>query len=444
MKHSVLLLFLLMSASHLWSQSWSLKIGGPYEDCIRSLCTTERGFVYFSGIEKRNSGLGKAFVGLANSEGKLQWLKKVDFNDIFTFPAILSHQEAGLLFVTRKSGLWLSKISSQGALEWQCQYEVTGDLREPKACLLADGIFVLLQLKKGKDESLALLKIDFSGELLWSKYIDAAGQQHSQDISAHPAGGAVIVSSSIPGPSFFSRVITTISRKLRLHRLRRLVQGRPVDEAFIMRINGDGQIVWQKRLVAKEDCNLNAVSVAADGSILVSGVTLSSNRNFKGTPFAMLLSASYEVQWQYFIQGSDAGAAMSNAALDKGFAIGGFRRVAKRDIDMWYCRIEKSGQLKESMRLGTKGGESQAYVARGPKNTLLIAGGMHKGEDKNIDGFLCQLDEGAKLTGLSEKATAACHSESCELRPILVDFFPLGVTKTKSTVQLEVFDYSND
>ena len=444
MKRSIFFLVLLMSASSLWSKSWSLKIGGPHEDCIRSLCATNKNSIYFAGIERRKSSRqGKAFVGLASSQGKLLWLKKADFSDIVTFPTILSHQGAGLLFVARKSGLWLAKISAKGAIEWQRQYGVNGDFREPKACLLPDGIFVLLQLKKA-EESLALLKLSLKGDLLWTKHIDAAGQQHSQDISSHPDGGAVIVSSCLPGPSFFSRVVTTISRKLRLHRLRRLVQSRPIEEAFVMHIDGKGQILWQKRLIAKEDCNLNAVSVSADGSILVSGLTITSKRNFKGTPFVILLTANYKVKWQYFIQGNDSAAAKSNTALEKGFAVGGFTRTRKRDMDMWYCRLEKSGQLKEFMRLGTKGGESQAYVAKGPKNTILVGGGIHAGESKNIDGFLCQLDEGAEISGLSEKVGATCQGESCELSPILVDFFPLGVTKVKTTVQLEDFDSSSD
>lgn len=147
------------------------------------------------------------------------------------------------------------------------------------------------------------------------------------------------------------------------------------DNLFLTKLDGDGKVIWQRSLGAKGSSSGAAVSLGADGSVVVAGTV---NGEFNGaTADGDMVVAKYNAlgdeQFSTVVRsvGADSARAVAVGA-DGSVFVGG--RSFTGGGDAFVARIDSTGRISERRTLAGTGSESVTGLAvDGGGNLLVLA-----------------------------------------------------------------------
>jgi hypothetical protein len=132
-------------------------------------------------------------------------------------------------------------------------------------------------------------------------------------------------------------------------------------DAWIVKLNSTGGIVWQKAIGGTGSDNAYDIVATADGGYIFAGATSSNDGNLQGLPFhgqtdawAVKLSSEGIIEWQAVLGGSGVERGMSVIQTgDGGYLLSGYTNSIDGDVagnhgdnDAWIVKLGNSGAVE--------------------------------------------------------------------------------------------------
>ncbi|MFZ2897815.1 MAG: T9SS type A sorting domain-containing protein [Saprospiraceae bacterium] len=229
-----------------------------------------------------------------------------------------------------------------------------------------------------------LVKIDSTGQVIWSKNYGGSGRDAIGGIIVLEDGYIVAgVSSSddhdLPGNNGY-------------------------EDAWVFKVDKDGALLWSKNYGGSLDDNLGGMKKTSDGGFVLAGTTYSNDGDVllnKGEYDAWILKIDEkgEILWSRTYGGTKIdGFGSVHEFPDGGFLLAGSTQSDDYDIpgnrgdfDAWALEIDKAGDILRSNTYGGSGEESARFWGEDEQGKLLF-GGFTNSKDGDISSSKGGLD----------------------------------------------------
>lgn len=334
--------------------------GGDRNDRAKAVVALpDGGFAIAADTGSKGAGEMDIWVLRLDREGRLLWDKTFggvgwdEANDIVALP------DGGFALVgstdSRGSGgadAWVLRLDSSGGLLWDKTFGGSKDDQALSIVALPDGRLTVAGLtdsKGGGNSDAWVLGLDSTGQLVWDKTFGGADVDAANDIALLPDGGYALAAHT------FSK-------------------GAGGKEAWLLRLDGQGQLIWDKTFGGKADEGMSCIIALPQGE-LVGGETASKGAG-KSDAWLLKVSGQGELVWDKTYGGAhdDRVAAMDSLA-DAGMALAGSTNSQGPDnIDAWFLRLNGQGDVVVERRQGGKLADVPFAVAVGADGVVLAVG----------------------------------------------------------------------
>ena len=220
----------------------------------------------------------------------------------------------------------------------------------------------------GGEADFWVVKLNYKGELIWSKALGGKGTDEAKDIRRTQDGGCIIIgtSNSIDGH------IKDPHGKM---------------DAWVVRLSKSGEIVWSRALGGTGNDKGNAILPTADGGFIVLGESGSKNGDMTMSyggldAWVCKLDADGQLIWQRSYGGSGSEAAMAAIELDDRSVVVLCATDSKNfeveksfgNKDLWLLRIEDLGKLLWAKSYGGEDNDEAHALVKAHDGGFLIAG----------------------------------------------------------------------
>lgn len=235
-------------------------------------------------------------------------------------------------------------------------------------------------------------KLNYKGDVLWTKAMGGTGVDEARDIRLTPDGGCILIgtTNSTDGD----------------------VKGNHGKmDIWIVRLSKSGEVLWTKAIGGTGNDKGNAILPLSDGGYMVIGESGSKNgdmtRSYGGLDaWLCKLDADGNLIWERSYGGSGSEAAMAAYEMDD-FSVIVLAASDSRDFDvstpkgnkdLWLFRVEDLGSLSWEKSFGGEDNEEAHAVIPALDGGILIAGttfsesGDIKSNQGNGDVFLVKTD----------------------------------------------------
>jgi hypothetical protein len=281
-------------------------------------------------------------------------------------------------------GAWVLKVNADGQVNWENiygehAYKFTAIRPTP------DGGYILAGSNVPSNpppywEAL-VLKIQADGEVDWRRTYSREGyyEEGPLSIEATADGGYIVAGYA--------------ARTLDFYNVRM--------DAWVLKLDDDGDIMWQK--VFGEDLidQFYAVQQTFDGGYIAAGYTHSySEQPFHSDGWVLKLNANGDVEWQKAYGGERGDRFMSiQQSSDGGYLVAGrtssFGAVLSDfgllGIDCWVLKLENNGDVTWQKTYGGGSGESAYSVKETSDGDFIVAGESSSFGAGTRDGWLLKL-----------------------------------------------------
>jgi hypothetical protein len=304
---------------------WKSHLGGTYNDFVYSIKqTSDGGYIAAgesdsdggdSGDFPKNKGGYDAWIVKLNGAGDIDWQKCLggSRNDYADF--ILQTNEGGYILAgmtnstdgdisedQNHGGLdyWIVKLDENGEIVWQKCFGGSND-DEARSIQQTDGGYVVAGISSSNDgdvtgnhgnEDYWVVKLDENGEIVWRKCFGGSGNDEVWSLLRTSDGGYIVTgdSNSIDGD----------------------ISGNHggQEDGWIIKLDGDGDIEWQKCVGGTRADGTTSVVQTPDGGYVIAGESSSNDGDVSGNHgggddvWIVKLSGRGVIEWQKCFGGS--------------------------------------------------------------------------------------------------------------------------------------------
>ena len=376
---------------------WQVCFGGTNSDHAHKIRQTPDGGYIVAGSTVSNNGDvfgnngGADFWVLKTSHtGAVQWKKtyggsnneeafSVDLTNDGGY-IIVGHTLSNNLDVSGNHGYydgWAVKIDGSGNIQWQralggSGWEEIWDVQQTE-----DGGYILAGWATSNDGDLTInqgsldvwvVKLNSNGTLQWQKSFGGSSEDRGYSIIQTTDGGYLVggESSSADGDA---------------------TNNLGNSDYWVLKLNFEGKIEWQKSLGGASIDRANDVIEAADGGFVLFGQTYSTNGDVSGNhgnndQWLVKLNKSGDLEWQKAFGGSNEEYATSiHRTMDGGYVMTGQTQSNNGDVvgndggaDIWIVKTDALGVLQWQKTLGGTQAEWGNSVQQTIDNGFILAG----------------------------------------------------------------------
>ena len=279
-----------------------------------------------------------------NSNGKIEWQKiygGVGDDGVYS---IQQTSDSGYIvagftscFGAGGKDFWVLKLNSDGLIAWQKTYGGTSDEIANSIVQTIDGGYILtgwtmsfsdVDISKRMPD-FWVLKLNSDGSVVWQKTYGGAGQEFVRTI-LQTKDDCYLVSG-----------LTTSF-------------GAGNGDMWLIKLNSDGTIRWQKAYGGKGDDGANSMQITNDGGCIVAGSTTSFGAGSYDV-WLLKLNSDGMIEWQktYGGAGGDWGIS-TQQTKDGGYIVAGesssFESFSREEVsilsDAWVLKLKKDGTIK--------------------------------------------------------------------------------------------------
>lgn len=338
---------------------WQKSLGGSGTDEAHSVAQADDGgFIIAgwsdssSGDVTENFGFSDYWIVKLDSNGNILWQKSLGSSNYDKAQSIQQTSDGGFIVAGRSHtedsvsyGLldyWIVKLDASGNMIWQKNFGGENDDFALSIQQTTDSGFIAAGVSYSFSGIVSgnhgggdywIVKLDTEGNLMWQKSLGGSKEDRASSIKQTADGGYIVAgkSKSNDGDVFGNH-------------------GK--DDAWIVKLDTDGNLEWQKSLGGSGIDMANSVLQAADGGYLVAGGSASNDGDIvgnysNGDCWIVKLDAGGNLQWQKPIGGSNEDNANSvDQTIDGGFVIAGWSDSNDGDvsgnhgdIDYWIVKL---------------------------------------------------------------------------------------------------------
>lgn len=348
-----LFLFLGLSANSVQAQiaiDWQKCLGGTGDDRAKSIAqTSDKGFIV----------AGYTFSGNGDVSG---------YHDHGDF--------------------WVVKLASNGNIQWQ---QCLGGSSTEKAYSVletTDSCFIIAGVTTSNDGDITgnhgsndfwLVKLDNSGNLIWQKCFGGTNIDDAYSVQQTADGGYVVVGNSNSNNGDVTGNHNSI-------------------DYWIVKLDGGGNIQWQKSLGGTNSDLAYHVQQTSDGGYIVAGFTGSNDGDVSGNhgsndAWIVKLDIVGNIQWQKCFGGTNQDYAQSiEQTTDGGYVLAGSTHSIDGDVsgnhgvsDYWIIRLDNFGNIRWQQCLGGTSIDNAFSVEQTADGGFVVAGHTNS-NDGNVTG----------------------------------------------------------
>ena len=161
---------------------------------------------------------------------------------------------------------------------------------------------------------------------------------------------------------------------------------------WVLRLDADGNVKWQKTYGGEYSDGANAVVVADNGGIIVAGYSQSFGAG--GGVWVLRLDANGNVKWQKTYGGSDDDEANAVAIDDNGDVVvaGYTRSFGSSGYNFWVLRLDANGNVKWQKTYGGRRDDKAYAVALAQNGDVIVVGYTKSFGAGGADAWVLRLD----------------------------------------------------
>lgn len=295
---------------------------------------TKDGGYIIAGNTGCYGGNTDAWILKLNNKGKIEWQKTYGGAGANAVYSIQQTSDSGYIvagftncFGAGGKDFWVIKLNSDGLIAWQKAYGGISDEIANSIIQTIDGGYIVtgwtMSFGAGKTD-FWVLKLNSNGSIAWQKTYGGAEGEWTRTI-IETKDGCYLVSG-----------LTTSF-------------GVSNGDIWIVKLNNDGTIRWQKVYGGKNDEGANSMQITNDGGCIVTGATTSFGAGSYDAWLLKLNSAGM-IEWQKTFGGTGGDWGISvQQTKDNGYILAGETgSFGLGNSDMWVLKLKKDGTVKFS------------------------------------------------------------------------------------------------
>jgi hypothetical protein len=396
---------------------WSKLFGGTSDDQFSAVVRTPNGYLVAGNTLSTDGDINSFYGGndcwimQVDEQGAKGWQTILGGNGYESIRTIVPTPDGGCLvggYTSSANGAiamaysmgdaWVAKLNNTGALQWRKILGGSGYESLSALVANADGSALLAISTQSRDadvtgargySDILLMKLNASGNVLWKKIYGGSMEDY--------------VTSLIPTTNGYAFAGYTNSKDGDVSG----VHGS--DDFWVVRIDGEGTIVWQKALGGSYLDRATALVETTDGGYAVCGYTESkdgdvSSGNGYSDVWVVRLDASGKLVWQRSLGGSETeeAFAISRNSQD-GLLLAGRSNSSNGPLavksarsnnfqyDAFVAELNKDGVLSQKMMLGGLYDEGLGSLVANGDNTFTLAG-YSSSNDGDVSGKKGKID----------------------------------------------------
>jgi hypothetical protein len=348
---------------------WQRCLGGSWIDQMTAIQQTTEGDLIVVGSSAStdgdltgNHGGSDMWVAKLNGSGELLWQRNHGGSGNDHANSVQKTDDGGYVLagVTSSndgdvsgnhggiSDAWIVKLSEDGDIQWQRCFGGSGGDQLNAIRQTSDGGYLAVGFTDSDDGDVSgnhggsdawVIKLDPVGELQWQRCLGGSGNEGFGAVEQVAAGGYIMAGST-----------TSTDGDVTSN------QGQ--DDAWVVKLNVNGEIVWQRTLGGSSYDWAIDILENPDGSYVMVGETYSNDGDVSGShgngdAWVVKLSADGELVWQRCYGGGGLDSANGIQRLsDNGFVFLGYTESNNGDVtghqglgDYWLVRLSGTGDL---------------------------------------------------------------------------------------------------
>ncbi len=265
---------------------------------------------------------------------------------------------------------WIVKIDGSGTIEWEKSWGFEGNDRAFGVIQTSDGGYFATgfldvgfvdveggegndlnnQTNKASQHSLGDywgIKMDADGNKIWRRYFGGSHVDEGKDVIETADGGFLLI--GVSESSDFD-----------------ISNARGANDFWIVKVNAEGDMLWEKSLGGSESDKAYSVTNTPDGNFIITGNTRSSDydiSSFKGNADVWAIkfnSSNGSIIWEKTYGGTDFDSSRGITNLENGnYLISGNSSSSDLDVasnnganDAWAFIIDENGNLEFEINVG--------------------------------------------------------------------------------------------
>ena len=375
---------------------WEISLGGSTLDFGRSAITTSDGNYIIAGstassngdVTNNHGGADFWLVKLSDT-GTLLWEKTLGGSDSDKANKIIQTSDGGFMVVgesrstdgdlTQNNGnfdWWVVKVDDSGNLQWQKSLGGSGWDTAYDVQQTNDGGYIVAGANNSNDGDVSgnqggkdfwVVKLDASGNVLWSKSLGGTTIDEAHSIRQTPDGGYIVAGNSSSNNGDVGA-------------------NYGIADFWIVKLDASGTLQWEKNLGGSAYDQAYSIITTSDGGYLATGYSASNDNDVSGNHgegdiWTVKLDNTGTIQWQKSLGGSLQDSANDvQQTTDGGYIIIGDSESTDGDItnnqggnDVWILKLTPAGSLEWQKNLGGSGQDFGSSIRQTPDDGFIIA-----------------------------------------------------------------------
>jgi len=388
--------------THCWAASYG---GTAYDEAWAVEHTSDGGHAVTGWTQSFGEGSTAVWVLKLRHDGTIQWQKT--YSDWWDIGELIQETTDGGYAVAAYtwsfglggSDVWVLKLRDDGAIQWQKTYGGRLDDQAVSIQQTTDGGYVVAgetQSYGAGDWDVWLLKLDSSGAIQWQKtYGGRWLEATSSDPIQQTADGGYVVSGRTE--SF----------------------GAGGSDLWVLKLDGQGAIQWQKTYGGQEDDLARAIRQAPDGGYVVAGYTQSFGAGGWDI-WVLKLAGDGSIEWQKTYGGMESEKTYSIwETSDGGYVVAGYTRsFGAGDADAWVLKLNGEGAIQWQRTIGGMDSDLACSVRQTSDGGYVVAGGTESFGAGQGDFWILKLDEDGNIPGCPLTGTSSATVVDTAVEPV--------------------------
>jgi hypothetical protein len=285
---------------------------------------------------------------------------------------------AGAIFAlgSMVSDLWVLKLNPNGNITWQQKFGATGTDNGLSVHQTTDDGFIVAGSTNSfgaGNSDFWLLKLDLNGNVSWEKTYGGPSFDDVSEIHQTKDGGYILTG-------------TTLSF------------GAGNRDAWILKLNADGNVTWQKTYGGTGEDYALSVQQTTDEGFIVAGSTSSFGAEVSDV-WLIKLNSSGDITWEkrFGVGGREFGEAVHQTS-DAGYILVGYTDSFDVDNDdLWLLKLDAGGNVTWEKRFGGAGQDYPRYLMQTTDGGYIVAGESESFGAGNSDLLVIKFDANGSI-----------------------------------------------
>jgi hypothetical protein len=413
---------------------WQKCYGGKYNEYATSFIKTkDSGFILtgstnsYDGDVTRNHPKAydeEVWVVKLNAYGKITWQMSYGGTDVDKAHSIIETSDGCYLFAGATGSIdgdikglhngidaLIIKIDSSGKIIWQKCFGGSQYDEIYKIIQTRDSNFIAVGITESNDGDVLgnhnkqdawIVKFDSYGRIIWQKCLGGSQRDEAKCVIETNEGDYLIVGSTY---SSDGDVITS-------HGIYNM-------EGWIVKLNSNGKLLWQKCIGGSKNEYLNCISITTDGGFIVSGYTNSNDGDLSGNNgnisndnynyWVIKFNLDDQIEWQKCYS-CGGGYTTISETIDGGYIFAATASLNGGDIsgfhggyDYWIAKLNKFGQIQWQKCFGGSLYDDAQSIAETKDNGYIITGDIESNDGDVVglhgltDGWVLKLNNEGQI-----------------------------------------------